>query len=168
MECVDDPIELESVSSIAKDYISCLALPIVNCTLDQNGNDGIISTYYFIVNEHHQELTRNDIFSFPNIIKREENELVNTGRPTNSLDQWSLSPEECQNCRDRRWCINLKDRGVMLVPGATSGFVYGFRYENNIVNEQYAVWTVKYYNEHGRNACVVKEMKYWDLKEILH
>ena len=56
----------------------------------------------------------------------------------------------------------------MLVPGATSGFVRGFRYKNNIVNEQYAVWTVKYYNERGRNACVVKEMKYWDLKEILH
>ena len=168
LECVGDPIELEEVSTIATDYVSCLALPIVHCTPDGDGNDGILETYYFIVNERHEELTTNGTFSFPTIMKRERSEILDNERPMNVFDVGSLTPQECQNCRDRSWCVGLKDRGVMLVPGATSGFVCGFRYENNIVNESYAVWTVKYYNDRGRNACVVKDMKYWELKEIIH
>ena len=168
LECVGDPVQLESVSTIATDYISCLALPLVNCTPDGDGHDGIIETYYFIINEHHEEITRNNIFSYPTIMKREQSEMVENEILMNVFDVGSLSRQECQNCRDRSWCVGLKDRGVMLVPGATSGFVCGFRYENNIVNENYAVWTVKYYNDRGRNACVVKDMKYWELKEVIH
>ena len=132
------------------------------------GSDNGFETYYFMVNENHLELSRNNTFSFPTIMRRVPTNVNDTGsNHRNVVDPTSLSREDIMNCRDRSWCLRLIGNEVTLLPETTSGYVVAFKYEGNIISEQRAVWTVKYYNDQRRSAIVTKVLKFWELKIIL-
>ena len=170
LQVTGDVVEIESKSVVSDDYLSCLAIPLTYCLIDEEDNVPVynVKEKYYIVNKNHEELSRNETFTFSSIMKR-NNTGTYQGRDHRDVFQTvaTLTDEEKRNCKSREWCLSFVGKPVNPIINSDRGIVTHFSYQGGHVTEYHAKWKVKFYIGERRRAVATKEYVYTELKRII-
>ena len=162
-----DSITLDTVSNDAKEYLSCILLPLSFVTNINDEGKKEIGQKYFIINEHHQEMDRHSCFKHVNIFNIADNdELYQNISDRNEEEH--LSTEDYLLYSNRTECIKLVGRRVRPLDDNVYAEVSSFHFERNICNGNNARWKIKHFrNETDTRSRKIEVCHYTKLKSIL-